>query len=93
MLDNIYKSQNLNRQAFHALAKRVEIPGVELGVGDAEHHESIPMVHKISPKMNVVVGKIEQTPIEKMTIDGQGPIFSPDDFPKSGYYGNAIGGF
>lgn len=83
-----------NAHALQAVTKTPSLPHVQLGIGDAEQLQAQPnLVHYPTIPKAPVLQDLYTIPIESATLDGQGgQLFTPQDFPASGFIGNQIGG-
>lgn len=82
-----------NAHALRAVTKEVYLPEVRLGVGAAENLSALPDIIQYPTVLKTpVLPDLYQMPIEGVTVDGQGSLFTADDFSNSGYIGQQIGG-
>jgi hypothetical protein len=80
--------------ALNQLNKRVSLPEARLGIGEGELLSPLPNIVEYPQVMKApTVPDLLSSSIEQATIDGQGKIFSEEDFPKTHYIGDTIGGF
>jgi hypothetical protein len=86
---NMSKSHALNQ-----LNKTVYLPETRLGIGQGENLAPLPNIVEYPHIMKQpTVPDLSTSSIEQATIDGQGKIFSEEDFPKTHFIGDTIGGF
>lgn len=86
----------LREHAFRTavLSRTADIPDFRLAIGAAEDLSGQPVRFRLSDAIKptrVIVEEVKS--IDDVKIDGQGKMFSEDDFPKTGYIGGIIGGF
>lgn len=83
----------INEQAMRSLEKTVYHPETRLGVGHGEELAPLPNIVSyphVFPA--VVMPDPNHRSIEQATIDGYNDPVTDKDFPKSLYYGEALGG-
>lgn len=86
----------LREHAFRTavLSRTADIPDFRLAIGAAEDLSSQPVRVRLSDAVKPTRAKVQELQsIDDVKIDGQGKLFSEDDFPKTGYIGGMIGGF
>lgn len=78
----------------HAVLDRtVDIPDFKTAIGAGERLDPHPVTVRLSDAVRPVRAKIEDVrTVDDVTIDGQGPLFSEFEFPRTGWIGSFYGG-
>lgn len=91
MYEGIHKTYNAH--ALRAVTKTPYLPETRLGIGEAEHLAALENIISYPHIAKApVLPDLYDIAIENATIDGQGSLFTPDDFSNTGFIGNQIGG-
>lgn len=78
-----------NAHALKQVDRGVDIPDPDLGVGFAEVLTPQPVYYNVGEQRAPVVDRVKT--IEQATYDGYGQAVSLDQFPMTGYIGEALG--
>jgi hypothetical protein len=79
----------LNRQAMQVLNVSVDIPEPSLGIGFAENLAFMKMeIVPASPTKKAIIPKLDEYSIEQASINAEGNLFSPEDFPRLHWLGD-----
>lgn len=90
MLDGIYKQQVLNGFAFQQWNRPVHIPHPNLGIAEGERLAPMPLLVTLMPKQTTRAYIQEVRDTQQLKWDGRGPMFTMQDFPQDGWYGNYV---
>lgn len=87
-----YHIQN-RYQALKAITKEVYVPQARLGIQEGESLNAFDIkAEMVRGRQVLVIPELSKTPYERAHIDQQAAQVNPEDFPKSGYLGEVLGG-
>jgi hypothetical protein len=87
-----YRAQ-VNRHGLQKLVVPVDDPLARLGIGQDEARQHLDMkIEYIAKRQNVVIPDLNTAPLTLATFDGIHEAYEEDEFEKSFYMGDTLGG-